>query len=613
MAADKPDLSLFEHIVKTTHSFFADGFVQKSLKFLKVALPNIAVVGRDSCHLQRIATGDPLKRDAIMGLRFQSIMGGQGALFPTIQASDKWRAELQSAQHFLKKHGKTGLSTILRQMGHADARYESSASCSRHFVALQGPIALTLAIRTQDTRLEVEKRKQAAEWLSSMGPACAVEAGLMADWSSEALRYIRQDDKADPDPALLLQNKDTFIERIDKLFVQGRIILEAPDDDSTYTSMSIRNAKECPPIFYGTKVAHLWCDSLANNACVSSLLQMKKVASDTIERLNVEFGPHVLLCDFACFCLAAWQGALNKKCPVAIGNLQRHFRRLLEARGINVLNSKRQCDKEIRGAAEVLLSSFPNHLEMDNREVWGHVAAPGFAERCGVKTFHYLDLAVCWYVGIEHSTSSCERGLGVAKRVANTHSGPLSDLCNILHAIIDGPKDRTEVADELEPGNFGLTEASRLWAQLWIENHGRRFMSYVRRFGPEPPRKAQLGTDASLKREQCRATDALVEMSTRKAKRAKSIMPIEPGQVAGAVEDTKETLNFRKHTQRRQEELRRNSKETEPKLTEPRTATLLSNSNERSFQRIDDFPKAGLLKNVFCMVVELTISWHKRN
>ncbi|CAE7401903.1 unnamed protein product [Symbiodinium natans] len=229
------DTELFQHVVNRVNGVIADGAVQKALKLLRFALPNVGVIARDSCHVQRIATSDPLKRDSCtlpkwdfsggMGQRWRVIMAAEGGLFPAVQASEKWRYELQLAQRVMKKW--TGLSTVLKQVGHADARYESSASSSRHYVNLQAAIAAVLAMRVTDPRLDVGKRTQAGSWLDSMGAACAIEAGLTADWSAEALRYIRQDDCMDPDCALLLERLTVYQGRVTKLFIEGRILLEA--------------------------------------------------------------------------------------------------------------------------------------------------------------------------------------------------------------------------------------------------------------------------------------------------------------------------------------------------------------------------------------------------
>ena len=58
------DTELFQHVVNRVNGVIADGAVQKALKLLRFALPNVGVIARDSCHVQRIATSDPLKRDS---------------------------------------------------------------------------------------------------------------------------------------------------------------------------------------------------------------------------------------------------------------------------------------------------------------------------------------------------------------------------------------------------------------------------------------------------------------------------------------------------------------------------------------------------------------------
>ncbi|CAE7367846.1 unnamed protein product [Symbiodinium natans] len=99
------------------HAVIADGAVQKALKLLRFALPNVALIARDSCHVQRIAASDPLKRDSctlpkleilivIFSVSMGFLSGGMGQRW---RASKKWRYELQLVQSMKQW---TGLSTV---------------------------------------------------------------------------------------------------------------------------------------------------------------------------------------------------------------------------------------------------------------------------------------------------------------------------------------------------------------------------------------------------------------------------------------------------------------------------------------------------------------------
>ena len=551
------DNALYQHMVQHVHSIFADGAVQKTLALLQVALPNVAIVNRDTCHVQRIATGDPLKRDAVFGERWKQIMAGQGGLFPAIRSSFKWQAELVSAQRFMRVSGKAGLDSILKQVGHADARWESSASSSRHYVCMQSAIALLLAMRAQDERLSRSERAQAASWLEQMGPSSTAEAGLTADWTAEALAYIRKDDRCDPDVALVSRSLDEYLTRVHKLFVEGRILLRPDDTDDTFIARSIRNARECPAIYYGDKVKYLWDERSGGDACVLALHHMREIAKDATERLQAEIGEN-LVADFAAFDLLAWREAFSKRGDeqlLAVKNLCRRYQRLLQARGCNVLNNKSVANKEISAAARVLLADNQDQVAhgVDNREVWAQIASESFPSKCGFESFLFLDDAVDWYCAVEHVSTSCERDLGQAKKAALAHSGPLEDLSAILHAILDGPRNEEDVVIQ-EQHQLGLTDWSRQWAQLWLELRGRRFLSYRRRLGPEPVGKKKMRSDLEAKRSQKRAADSLVALSSEQAKRRRIVLPsARKLQVDVGLEVSKQTEQFRKHTIRRKD------------------------------------------------------------
>ena len=97
----------------------------------------------------------------------------------------------------------------------------------------------------------LETALQAGSWLDSMGAACAIEA----DWSAEALRYIRKDDCVDPDCGLLLERLTVCQDRVTKLFIEGRVLFDRHYDDSPPGS---------PPLYYGRKVKRVWTEEEAN-------------------------------------------------------------------------------------------------------------------------------------------------------------------------------------------------------------------------------------------------------------------------------------------------------------------------------------------------------------
>ena len=87
LGAEQPDMALYRRIVASTVAVFGDGAILKAMSFLREALPAAFIIARDTCHVQRIATGEPIKRDGLFGERWKLIFAGQGGLFPAIQAS----------------------------------------------------------------------------------------------------------------------------------------------------------------------------------------------------------------------------------------------------------------------------------------------------------------------------------------------------------------------------------------------------------------------------------------------------------------------------------------------------------------------------------------------
>ena len=149
------DETLYKHIVQKTRSLFGDGAVQKSLQYLQAAFPRVILYGKDTAHTIRIATGDTVKRDAILSSRWADLMSASG-LVHSVLSSDKLKHALGSCQHFFKDA--SGLQTVLKQIGFSDCRYESAAGSHRQFAALQGAITLMLALRCRDARVKVEDR-----------------------------------------------------------------------------------------------------------------------------------------------------------------------------------------------------------------------------------------------------------------------------------------------------------------------------------------------------------------------------------------------------------------------------------------------------------------------
>ena len=69
-------------------------------------------------------------------------------MIASFASEEKWKSELVVAQAAMRDKAHVGLTTLLRQLGAVECRYESTAASARHFVCLQGAIALILAARS---------------------------------------------------------------------------------------------------------------------------------------------------------------------------------------------------------------------------------------------------------------------------------------------------------------------------------------------------------------------------------------------------------------------------------------------------------------------------------
>ena len=107
-------------------------------------------------------------------------------------------------------------------MQHVQPRFESLATPRRRYVCLLRPIALELAIKAGDARLETKIQKRAEHALTSMMEAKDVfAAGLAGDYGEVCVEFLRCFDVHDHDPATAARQVDDFTNKLRLLFVDG--------------------------------------------------------------------------------------------------------------------------------------------------------------------------------------------------------------------------------------------------------------------------------------------------------------------------------------------------------------------------------------------------------
>lgn len=83
----------------------------------------------------------------------------------------------------------------------------------RRFAAMIVPIALLLAIQSQDSRQSRAFRAKCEQMLQRLTPDLLLTVGIASDYSSEMLRFLRQFDTADHDPAKTHRQKAEMLHR----------------------------------------------------------------------------------------------------------------------------------------------------------------------------------------------------------------------------------------------------------------------------------------------------------------------------------------------------------------------------------------------------------------
>ena len=275
------DEELRDHVLKHIFTYTSDGgsAVLKCGKLLQTAMPNVRLILRDPAHAMRIATGQPLTLANGFSEFWSDSFDNKHALVPDIQNSDAWQTKLMLAQkHILQTRGHQGggLTTALKHLSFAKQRFDSASGPARKYCCLLSAIALLLIAVASDNRLNTATRQRAQTALGNMTPQHITIAGLFADYSAEALRFIRSFDTSDHDVARTNREKQQFRKRMRILFVDGHVLAEPPPGASgvpgpTCTYIAISQAMECGKLYYNNRCLHFKCTcrsraGIANNA-----------------------------------------------------------------------------------------------------------------------------------------------------------------------------------------------------------------------------------------------------------------------------------------------------------------------------------------------------------
>ena len=514
------DDDLFRHMCAHVRALGSDGAPSavKTLHWLQRQLfTNAILCIRDPAHAVRIAIREPLLADAAFTKFWQSVFDGEHALIKDIQNSDKLRSMLEACERrVLQVKGVQGgrVDRVLRHFNWAKQRFESFAGPQRRFCCLLIAVCMLLAAIAGDAREKRPRRERAEEALESMTPEFLVTAGLTADYTAECIDFLRIFDVEDHDPGRTRAQKVAFHQRMTKLFLKGWVLVptpaEAPEGASTLTGVVLSQVEDEPVFLYGNKTKRLWYRGA--KAEVSKVMERMHVVVDTmLERVDAELHDSDLLLSFSAFDFGEeYPEERRIRWIRMLGRALRLPRDTLVAEFLRVLPPSRQ---------DYATRKETDKQRPDGREIMARWLDPVQVGQCfpGVE-FTALPLCIRFYVAVEDGTSNVERSLGRLEDVLEKHCGPLEDsgatAAHCLELNVDGPRTESEIAVRLDPrGPLVLTDFGRECAQLWVQQHGRRFSCYQKRKEVNKRKGVQAGSDKAVVDGRRAAADALVQLA----------------------------------------------------------------------------------------------------
>ena len=409
------------------------------------------------------------------------------------------------------------LKKCLRDMQHVQPRFESLATPRRRYVCLLRPLALELAIKAGDARLETKIQKRAEHALKSMMEAKDVfAAGLAGDYGEVCVEFLRCFDVHDHDPATAARQVQDFTKKLRLLFVDEHIVRvpagassastpgsastsaapgsastsAAPEPEpqsKTLTQIALAAVKEPFVVSYGCKTWTLWNRPFHWSHCKGAMRSMQHVAQDAIDRLSAEFDTGDLYLAYRLFDLALW-GELGRLPPEDAraeelwSMLKDSGRKLCGALGA-VFDERAWTKAAVTAMklqAEMLRRSEDKSC-VDNRLAWRALIDSG-------DTDEPVTSVVLFYFSTWDGTGAVERGLGKDSKIQKQHVGDAADASCfdadvysfLLELNQEGPQREEDMFTEAS-GALLFTDFSRACAEHWVRTHGRRFACYKTR------------------------------------------------------------------------------------------------------------------------------------
>ena len=228
------DTTFFDDVVKKVVGVVADGALMKTARYMKAhKFTNMIIIMRDPAHIIRVSCRDPLQDANVFAEQYDRLFGERHAVLKDFMNSGMWQNQLENAQKKVALAGAStpSLTSVLRHVDFVQPRFESFVSPRRRYVCLLRAIAMVLATKAGDERLDskVQRRAEAALKAMSQAKDCFV-AGLAGDYGEVCLEFLRYFDVRDHDPARAAQEVREFVMALQQLFVQGYVLCETETD-----------------------------------------------------------------------------------------------------------------------------------------------------------------------------------------------------------------------------------------------------------------------------------------------------------------------------------------------------------------------------------------------
>ena len=230
-AREPLDATFFDDVCIKVRGVVVDGALLKTARYMKAyRFPNIVIIMRDPAHIIRASCRDPLHDADVFKEQYERLFGKPGekhAVLKDFMHSTMLQDQLEEAQKELAKTGAStpSLKSVLRHMAFVQPRFESFVTPRRRYVCLLRAVAMVLATKAGDERLDSKVQKRADAALNAMSKSKDnFVAGVAGDYGEVCLEFLRYFDVRDHDPARTLGEVDQVVHTLRILFIKGYVL-----------------------------------------------------------------------------------------------------------------------------------------------------------------------------------------------------------------------------------------------------------------------------------------------------------------------------------------------------------------------------------------------------